>query len=584
MASGPSLRRGTERLGAVLAIAILTALLAAAQAAAAPPAGPPYPDAVAGQRVYDYAGIFSPAAITEAESIIAGIETRSGAQVTVYTQIKPASDTLDKANADARSLMDQWGVGRKGIDDGLVILFDMETNRRHGQVSLYAGSGFRAAFLSDGDRQAIFDDDMKPLLKWGDLDGGLLAGLRDVDANATPEHRATLEQGRFINSIIAVVGLVVGLLLLLWAIGHWFRHGRDPVIIDDNSILMPAPPPDLTPAMATILLENRSSDRTVTAGLVDLAAQGAIAFTSHGKTVSETKTGLKYLTHGDAILPAPEAALRDAIAAKGQRHEGVIVPSSMYRLIHSFDSFKSGLEAEAIAQSWLASNPSAVVLNWGLLGAAEIVLAVVVGFFWLVFGASGIVVAAGAIAVAGTATMILARWMPCRTRQGAMLWSMLAAYRRTLQLTMAQSTSMGDVVKSKALPWVTTPDQVMAWGVAFGLDRELEGVLSRSLESPDEEPASPTVSAWHPTWWLDSSSGQPMSGFSLGHGGGSGSSGLFSASLIPDPGSMIAALGSVSHPSEPVSSSSSSSSSSSFSSGSFGGGGGGGGGGAGGGF
>ena len=87
-------------------------------------------------------------------------------------------------------------------------------------------------------------------------------------------------------------------------------------------------------------------------------------------------------------------------------------------------------------------------------------------------------------------------------------------------------------------------------------------------------------------WWVDSSSGQPMSGFFLGHGGGSGSSGLFSASLIPDPGSMIAALGSVSHPSESVSSSSSSSSSSgsSFSSGSFGGGGGGGGGGAGGGF
>src|SRR5450759_316395 len=319
MASGRILRRGAERLGAVLAIAILTALLAAAQVAAAPPAGPPYPDAVAGQRVYDYAGIFSPAAITEAESIIARIEARSGAQVAVYSQIKPASNTLDKANADARSLMDQWGVGRKGIDDGLVILFDMETNLKHGQVSLYAGGGF-------------------------------LAGLRDVDANATPEHRATLEQGRFVNSMIAVVGLVVGLVLLLWAIVHWFRHGRDPIVIDDNSILMPAPPPDLTPAMATILLENRNSDRTVTAGLVDLAAQGCIAFTSHGKTVSETKTGLKYLTHGDAILPGPEAALRDAIAAKGLRHEGVIVPSSMYRLIHSFDSFKSGLEAEAIAQ------------------------------------------------------------------------------------------------------------------------------------------------------------------------------------------------------------------------------------------
>jgi uncharacterized protein len=584
MASGRILRRGAERLGAVLAIAILTALLAAAQVAAAPPAGPPYPDAVAGQRVYDYAGIFSPAAITEAESIIAGIDARSGAQVTVYTQIKPESDTLDKANADARSLMDQWGVGRKGIDDGLVILFDMETNRRHGQVSLYAGSGFRAAFLSDGDRQAIFDGDMKPLLKWGDLDGGLLVGLRDVDANATPEHRATLEQGRFINSMIAVVGGLVGLIFLLWALGHWFRHGRDPVIIDDNSILMPAPPPDLTPAMATILLADRSSDRTVTAGLVDLASQGCIAFTSHGEDPSDLTAGVKYLKSGDDILPGPEAALRDAIAAKGKKHDGEVSPRTMYRLISAFDRFKSGLESEAVAQSWLTTKPTDVVSNWGLLGGAEIALAIIVGFFWLVLGASGLLVGALATALAGAATIVMARWMPCRTRQGAMLWSMLSAYKRTLQLTMAQAASIGDVVKSKALPWVTTPDQVMAWSVAFGLDRELEGVLSRSLAVPDEQSASQAASAWQPAWWLAGSSAHSTTGISLGHAGGSGSSGLFSASLIPDPGSMIAALGAAGHPSGPPSSGGGSSSSSSFGGGSFGGGGGGGGGGAGGGF
>jgi hypothetical protein len=150
---------------------------------------------------------------------------------------------------------------------------------------------------------------------------------------------------------------------------------------------------------------------------------------------------------------------------------------------------------------------------------------------------------------------------------------------------MAQAASIGDVVKSKALPWVTTPDQVMAWGVAFGLDRELEGVLSRSLASPDEQGASQTASAWQPAWWLGSSSGHSTAGIALGHAGGSGSSGLFSASLIPDPGSMIAALGAAGHPSGPPSSSSGgSSSSSSFGSSSFGGGGGGGGGGAGGGF
>jgi len=34
------------------------------------------------------------------------------------------------------------GVGRKGFDDGLVILFDMQANRIHGQASLYRGAAF----------------------------------------------------------------------------------------------------------------------------------------------------------------------------------------------------------------------------------------------------------------------------------------------------------------------------------------------------------------------------------------------------------------------------------------------------------
>ena len=45
--------------------------------------------------------------------------------------------------------MDQWGVGRKGFDDGLVILFDMDPGLEHGQVILYAGPGYRATFLDN---------------------------------------------------------------------------------------------------------------------------------------------------------------------------------------------------------------------------------------------------------------------------------------------------------------------------------------------------------------------------------------------------------------------------------------------------
>jgi uncharacterized membrane protein YgcG len=573
-----------KRYATLVAVAIGAWLLLAVPAmAATPPVGPPYPDAVTGQRVYDNAGIFSTATIQAAEKLIAGIEARTGAQVAIYTQVKPESDNLDKANADALALMNQWGVGRKGFDDGLVILFDMQTNLRHGQVSLYAGSGYRAAFLSDSDRQRVFDEDMKPLLKSGDMDGGLMVGLQDIDANATPAHAAALEQGRQINALMALGAIALSLLLIGFAVAAWVRRGRDPVYIDDNSILMAAPPADLTPAMATLLLTERTSDRTVTAGLVDLAAHGCISFAADAKPLGGTETGIRYLGQGSGEIAALEAALLDDIDSKSKKHDGLLTPHILYRLLGSFDDFKDGLETTAVKRGWLNAKPSAVVSHWYLIAGFEIMAAIVVAFFLIFVQASAVLLLATGLALAGIVTIFLARIMPARTRQGAMLWAMLSAYRRTLKLTLAQAHSMGDVVKAKALPWVTTPDQAMAWGVAFGLDSEIETVLSRSM-ALGEEPQDPdgtdrmagTV-AWQPIWYA--------TGSFTGHSGhaSSSSSGLFSPSVIPDPSSIMAALGSITHPALPVSSSSSSSSSS-FSSGSFGGGGGGGGGGAGGGF
>jgi uncharacterized membrane protein YgcG len=584
-----ALDRRIRRVAVGLTGAFLAAWLAVAGVAAAtPPAGPPYPDAVAGERVYDYAGIFSPGTIAEAKSIISAIEIRTGAQVAVYTQVKPASDDLAKANADALALMNQWGVGRKGFDDGLVILFDMQTNLHHGQVSLYAGSGYRAAFLSDSDRQAIFDDDMKPLLADGDFDGGLLVALHDIDANATPEHAATLELDRQINAVVALAGLLLGLLLIMYVIFAWLRHGRDPLYIDDNSILMAAPPPDLTPAMATVLLADKATDRTVTAGLIDLAARGCIAFevrtsgsddsdSDSGDSDDSTRTGVRFVGPGKEALPGPEAAVCRAVDEDSRSDEGYISPKRLYQLSPAFDQFRDQLESAAVKRGWLTAKPSDVLFRWRQIGGLELVAAGFVAAFWFLLEASGLLSVAFGLGVAGIVTLVVARSMPARTGQGAMLYAMLAAYRRTMERTLAEAHSMAEVVEKRPLPWVTTPDETMAWGIAFGLDSEIEELMARSFGKRDDP--QPTAPVWHPSWWLVSTRSSEGSLISS-----PGQGGLFSASRMPDPGALMAALGSITHASPPYTPGSSSSSSGSSFGGSFGGGGGGGGGGAGGGF
>jgi uncharacterized membrane protein YgcG len=546
------------------AVWLLLLASAATAVAAAPQAGPPFPAAVNGQRVYDYAGIFSSGTIANAEQTIRAIEARTGAQVAVYTQVKPESDTPDLADGDAVALMNQWGVGRKGLDDGLVILFDMQDNLRHGQVSLYAGSGFKAAFMTNSDRQAVFDNDMKPRLLDGDFDGALQIALSDIDAAATPQHADELSRARIFNSLVGLGVAVLAIFLALFVLFRWYTRGRDPIYVDDNSVLMPTPPDGLTPAMATLLMDDRTSSRTVSAAMVDLAARGLLRFREEPVMIGK-KTSIG-VTGQSAQISTPEAGLFTAVTTWAGP-DGFVPTSSTYELAPSVKQLKTDLETLAVQKNWFTGKPSRVVGIW--VGVAVVEgLASIPLFVWTInLDASGGLLGGVALLAAALFTGATAWFMPCRTPLGAMLRAMLAAYKRTLQYTLAQSGSMDEVVARRPLPWVTTPDEEMAWGVALGLSRDIEWVLNRTVGASQ---ATGRQVGWYPMWFYGSgSSGGWGGGGSAGPGGG-----MFSASAVPDVGSMISSLGSIGH----------SAGGSGGGGGGFGGGGGGGGGGAGGGF
>jgi uncharacterized membrane protein YgcG len=558
-------RLGRLRLaGLVGAAAWLLLIVSAGTSAAAtgrPAAGPPYPSPVTGQRVYDYAGIFSPTAISSAQQTIDSIQARTGAEVAVYTQIKPESDTLDLANADALALMNQWGVGRKGFDDGLVILFDMQDNLVHGEVSLYAGSGFKAAFMTNSDRQGVYDNDMLPRLKDADFDGALSAAMNDIDAAATPAHADELNRDRILNSLVGFGVAILAILIVAFAFFRWYTHGRDPYYVDDSSVLMPAPPDGLTPAMATLLMDDRTSSTTVSAAMIDLAARGLLRFKQEPEFFGK-KTNIG-VTGNTAVITTPEADLFAAIGTWAGA-DGFVPTTTAHELLPAVKQMKDDLEGLAVTKGWLTAKPARVVGTWTTV-AVIVGLASLPLFWWTAnLDASGGFLGGAALVAAAIATGIIAWFMPCRTQLGAMLQAMLSAYKRTLQWTLTQSGSMDEVVGRRALPWVTTPDAVMAWGVAFGLNSEIEMVLGRTLNASQ---ASGRQVGWYPMWFASP-------GFSGGLGAGSAAgsgAGMFSSSAIPDLGSMMSAIGSIG-------------STGGGSGGGFGGGGGGGGGGAGGGF
>jgi hypothetical protein len=249
-----------------------------------------------------------------------------------------------------------------------------------------------------------------------------------------------------------------------------------------------------------------------------------------------------------------------------------IPPDHITELGQYVSDFNRKLETHLVAQGWYRERPSGVVGRWVGGGALMLIAGIVVIIIGFNIPASGAVVLGVAGIVAGIALGIIGSAMPARTKAGAVVRAMLEAYRRTLEKTMAQARSMGEVAATAAIPLIESPDDAVAWGVALGLQDEVEGVLQRSAQ----DAAAGTTGTYVPAWYL--------AGAAFGGGGGSGGGGgwapgLMSASPIPDFGGMMAALGTIGN------SPASSGSGGGGGGGGFGGGGsGGGGGGAGGGF
>jgi uncharacterized membrane protein YgcG len=516
--------------------------------------GPPFPDPEVDRAVYDVAGVFSPETIASAEATIDAIESRTGAEVVVYSQVVDYGITTEEADRHAQALMDQWGVGRKGIDDGLVILFDLDPSLEHGQVILYGGPGYRAAYLDNAEKQRIFDEDMLPRLREADLDGALRVALQRVDANATPEHAQQLQLARQVDAAVGLIGAPIAAFVLVGSgVFAWLRYGRDPVYLDDASIHMAGPPRGLTPAAGAFVVHGGPSRRALTAAMLDLASRGDISFREESELLGlKKKVGIELEPPAadpleearrarNGVRPlGPAESLARRELSKLAAGDGYIEPDELLGFGTTVPAFDKALEVEVVRNGWFREKPSKVTGRWATRGVVAIVLGVIAFFAGQNLPSAGLMLLAVGVGVGGISLVVMSRWMQAVTLPGAMIRAMLAAYRRTLDKTMRMARSMDQVVAEAGLAWLETPDQAVVWGVALGLDKEIEDVLDRSIDDLKEGRANP-ASTYLPVWYGTGGSG----GSSESGGFGSGGGGLFSSGGIPSIGGMMGALSTI---------------------------------------
>jgi uncharacterized protein len=201
-------------LEAVLAMSTATtgavATAPAAQTASAPASAPSTPPAPA-RFVTDGAAFLSAPAEDELEQRLARYERDTGHQVLLWIGQTTAGEPIETWAVRAFAA---WRVGRKGLDDGVVV-FILAADRK---VRIEVGYGVEDR-LPDAVAARIIGDQMIPRLRAGDQDGAARAGVAGVleavggqsgaPREAVPPRGAPPEMsvGRLI--ILALIGILV---------------------------------------------------------------------------------------------------------------------------------------------------------------------------------------------------------------------------------------------------------------------------------------------------------------------------------------------------------------------------------------
>lgn len=169
-------------------------------------------------RVNDFAGVMEPADVQRLESVLAELERKTGAELAVVTVQSVPDGDIERAAVD---LFAQWGIGKKGKDNGLLILCAV----RDRQVRIEVGYGLEP-ILPDAKAGRIIRERMLPHFRAGRLSAGLLSAGLAAAAEVARSYGAALTDSGVVPSVpderqfsdfevLLILLLVAGLLAAL---------------------------------------------------------------------------------------------------------------------------------------------------------------------------------------------------------------------------------------------------------------------------------------------------------------------------------------------------------------------------------
>lgn len=131
----------------------------------------------------------------------------------------------------AQQIGEEWGVGQKGSDNGIVILIKPKTPTSKGEAFIATGYGLEAV-IPDATAKLIVNNEMIPHFKRNDMYGGVVAALDVLTKLSLQEYSASdyKKKARREERIGGSISTIVFILIFVISIfGNARRRGRSSI-------------------------------------------------------------------------------------------------------------------------------------------------------------------------------------------------------------------------------------------------------------------------------------------------------------------------------------------------------------------
>ena len=126
--------------------------------------------------VIDQVHLLQPQQRQALEGVLAEIEQRTGSQIGVLLMSSTAPEAIEQYSI---RVAEAWKLGRKGVDDGVILIVAKDNPKSLRRLRIEAGRGVRGS-LTDAQSKRILEDVIAPHFRQNDFYGGLAAGVTAI--------------------------------------------------------------------------------------------------------------------------------------------------------------------------------------------------------------------------------------------------------------------------------------------------------------------------------------------------------------------------------------------------------------------